>query len=635
MSVVIGDRGRIGSGTNGPRLSHYARARSRASILSTSALPCRSPVTPPSSLRYCRSTLVDGVGTVPGKIFVNYRRDDDASAAARVRDALAARFGKSNVFMDVDNLLAGQRFDEELAKALGVCDVLIAVIGPRWMDLLRARAASRERDYVREEIAAALERRIVVIPVRVGRDGQMPPLPRAEELPADIHELVLYQKHDVAHERFGRDMADLNEAIVSVRKSIGGERPSPIRAAPWGWIGASVVATLAVAYVGAHAAGFPVPWPWSPAGMGSDPSPRTAQQTTGGKREGSDPAALAQAKAQAEEAERVRLAAADEERRRTEAELSRLRAEAAKRKADDDARAKAEAERQRVAAEQRKQELAMLQQEEARKAAEAEAARKRAEASAPQPGRAFRDCPDCPEMVVVPAGEFMMGSPASEPERESDETQLRVTIARPFAVGRFAVTFDEWDACVADSGCKGYKPDDRGWGRGKRPVINVNWDDAKAYVAWLSRKSGKSYRLLSEAEREYVTRAGTQTPFWWGAAITPTQANYDGSADPYKGGGSKGEYRRHTVPVDSFAANPWGLYQVHGNVWEWTEDCWNDSNNGNPGNGSARTTGECGRRVVRGGSWDNNPRWLRAAVRNWLSTDFRVKFLGFRVGRTY
>jgi formylglycine-generating enzyme required for sulfatase activity/tetratricopeptide (TPR) repeat protein len=247
----------------------------------------------------------------------------------------------------------------------------------------------------------------------------------------------------------------------------------------------------------------------------------------------------------------------------------------------------------------------------------------------------FKDCPECPDMVVVPAGEFMMGSPASELERSGDETQVRATIAQPFAVGKFAVTFDEWDACLADGGCNGYRPGDQGWGRGKRPVINVNWDDVKAYATWLSRKTGKIYRLLSEAEREYVTRAGTTTPFWWGSSITPKQANYDGSAEPYKGGGSKGEYRKATVPVDSFEANPWGLYQVHGNVWEWTEDCWNDSNTGNPGNGIARATGDyCNRRVLHGGSWFSLPLSLRAAFRSGHSTVDRFSFDGFRLART-
>jgi formylglycine-generating enzyme required for sulfatase activity len=243
-------------------------------------------------------------------------------------------------------------------------------------------------------------------------------------------------------------------------------------------------------------------------------------------------------------------------------------------------------------------------------------------------------CPACPEMVVVPSGDFTMGSRSYEPRRHSDEDQARVSIAAPFAVGKFAVTFDEWDACVADGGCNGYKPGDQGWGRAKRPVINVNWDDAKAYAEWLSRKTGKTYRLLSEAEREYVTRAGTTTPFWWGSSITPKQANYDGSADPYKAGESKGEYRQRTVPVDSFEANVWGLYNVHGNVWEWTEDCWNDSNSGNPGDGRPRTTGDCSRRVVRGGSWYVDPHNLRSAYRGSRIAVDRNSNIGFRVART-
>jgi formylglycine-generating enzyme required for sulfatase activity len=257
----------------------------------------------------------------------------------------------------------------------------------------------------------------------------------------------------------------------------------------------------------------------------------------------------------------------------------------------------------------------------------------------PGSGQSFIDrladgqpCPLCPEMVVAPVGKFTMGSPRNEPGRPEGETQIPVEIARPFAVGKFAVTFDQWDVCRADGDCNGYRPDDRLWGRGNRPVINVNWAEVKAYAEWLSRKTGKTYRLLSEAEREYVTRAGTTTPFWWGPSITPEQANYD-SRSAY-GGGTKGEYRAQTVPVDSFEANPWGLYNVHGNVSEWTADCWNDSNIGNPGNGSARTTGDCTLRVVRGGSWGNDPQDLRAAQRFRSATDNRVSGIGFRLART-
>jgi formylglycine-generating enzyme required for sulfatase activity len=234
----------------------------------------------------------------------------------------------------------------------------------------------------------------------------------------------------------------------------------------------------------------------------------------------------------------------------------------------------------------------------------------------------FRDCPTCPEMVDVPAGQITMGSPAEEQERSSDETQVRVSIARPFAVGKFAVTFDEWDACVAGGGCNGYRPSDQGWGRRKQPVIRVNRLDAKGYVLWLSKKTGKTYRLPSEAEREYVARAGTTTPFWWGSTISTAQANYNSKSST------------KTMPVDSFKPNPWGLHNVHGNVWEWTEDCWNNTNAGNPGDGNARTSGDCNRRVVRGGSWRNHLLNLRSANRFGVTSDFRYDDQGFRLART-
>jgi formylglycine-generating enzyme required for sulfatase activity len=272
----------------------------------------------------------------------------------------------------------------------------------------------------------------------------------------------------------------------------------------------------------------------------------------------------------------------------------------------------------------------------------------------PGSGQSFKDCAGCPEMVVAPAGSFTMGAQEDEDWRYNvelppdplrypwpegvwviDDTvkpQHEVHIARPFAVGRFAVTFAEWDACVADGGCGGYKPSDEGWGRGSMPVINVNWDDAKAYVAWLSKKTGKEYRLLSEAEREYVTRAGTTTPFWWGEAIATDQANFDGTYT-YKGG-TKGTFRRKTVPVQSFAPNPWGLYQVHGNVFEWVEDCSNPDYKGAPGDGTAWLDGHCPSRMLRGGAWDSYASSMRAAYRNWAQRETRsYAQFGFRCAR--
>ena len=242
-------------------------------------------------------------------------------------------------------------------------------------------------------------------------------------------------------------------------------------------------------------------------------------------------------------------------------------------------------------------------------AASTEAALSPMQEKALKPKDTFKECANCPEMVVVPAGSFTRGSPTSEPGHSADEgPQHTVTIARPFAVGRFAVTFDEWDACAADGGCNGYKPSDEGWGRGRRPVINVSWDDAKAYVAWLSKKTGKSYRLLSGAEYEYATRAGTQTAYPWGNAIGTNNANCHACGSQWDA--------RQTAPVGSFAANGFGLYDMVGNVREWTEDCYHDRYLGAPTDGSAWIEGaDCARRVVRGGSWLLAPAFLRSATR--------------------
>lgn len=244
-------------------------------------------------------------------------------------------------------------------------------------------------------------------------------------------------------------------------------------------------------------------------------------------------------------------------------------------------------------------------------------------------------CPFCPEMVVIPAGSFTMGSPGDEAERFSDEgPQRRVSFAKSFAMGRYEVTFDQWDACVAAGGCDGYRPDDRGWGRGSRPVINVSWNDAQEFVSWLSQQSAESYRLPTEAEWEYAARGRTRLPFWTGATISTTQANYNGN-DIY-GSGVKGEYRERTVAEDEaiFPANPFGLFHVHGNVWEWGLDCYVSSYDGAASDGQvAVARGDCPERVVRSGAWDNHPRTLRSAVRFRLATEARMDNLGFRVAR--
>jgi formylglycine-generating enzyme required for sulfatase activity len=251
-----------------------------------------------------------------------------------------------------------------------------------------------------------------------------------------------------------------------------------------------------------------------------------------------------------------------------------------------------------------------------------------------KPLASFRECAtDCPEMIVVPAGEFMMGSPTTEKGRYDDEDdghgrQPKVTIAKPFAVSKFDVTFADWDACVSVGGCpKKGRANDGGWGRGKQPVIYVSWDDAKAYAVWLSTMTGKTYRLLSEAEWEYAARAGTTTAYFWGDEIGKGNANCNGCGSQWD--------NRQPSPVGSFKANGFGLYDMAGNVWQWVEDCYHPNYNGAPTDGSARTTGDCVNRVIRGGSWGSTPQFLRLARRGGLGTDLRVYDAGFRVGRTF
>jgi formylglycine-generating enzyme required for sulfatase activity len=240
----------------------------------------------------------------------------------------------------------------------------------------------------------------------------------------------------------------------------------------------------------------------------------------------------------------------------------------------------------------------------------------------------FRECATCPQMVVIPAGDYTMGSPPSEQQAEA---QHRVTIAAPFAVSKFEITFEEWDACVSDGGCGGYRPGDEGWGHGKNPVTNVSWVDAKAYADWLSRKTGKPYRLLSEAEWEYAARAGTTTRFSFGESISPREANYDGSTD---GTGPSDVNRQKPLPVGSFPGNAFGVHDMHGNMTEWVEDCWHvDYTPAAPTDGSAWLESNCEGHVVRGGSWSDSDSELRSAARVGGYKDDSFNTDGIRIAR--
>jgi formylglycine-generating enzyme required for sulfatase activity len=228
-------------------------------------------------------------------------------------------------------------------------------------------------------------------------------------------------------------------------------------------------------------------------------------------------------------------------------------------------------------------------------------------------------------MIVLPAGSFTMGSPATN-EGNFLAEQHPVTIPRPFAVSKYEVTFADWDACARYGDCE---PDitDSNFGRGRQPVINVTWYHAQQYVGWLSRMTGKIYRLLSEAEYEYATRAQTQTVYPWGNEVRSNNANCIGCGSQWDG--------RQPAPVGSFAPNPFGLYDMVGNIWKWLQDCEHSNYKNAPKDGSAWIEqGECKFRMVRGGSWANHPAQLRSAFRNSDSDTFRNSRLGFRIART-
>lgn len=285
-----------------------------------------------------------------------------------------------------------------------------------------------------------------------------------------------------------------------------------------------------------------------------------------------------------------------------------------------------------------------------------------ASAQMPTSGSTFKECDECPEMVVIPSGSFFMGSPNDEAGRSDAEGPVhRVKIAAPFALGKTHVTRGQFAAFVAATGYAAgsacYVFEEGRWirreGRNWRdpgfrqednhPAVCINWDDARAYADWLSRKTGKTYRLPSEAELEYAIRGGTTMARWWGDSADDAcqYANVADQTARKQVSGASGwaihncqDGYGYTAPVGSFKINGFGLYDMLGNAWQWTEDCWNKDHHGAPTDGSPRTTGECGKRVLRGGSWASKPATARSAYRLWCwDCGDRINFNGFRVAR--
>ena len=261
------------------------------------------------------------------------------------------------------------------------------------------------------------------------------------------------------------------------------------------------------------------------------------------------------------------------------------------------------------------------------------------------PGASFSDCDRCPDMVVIPAGEFVMGSSQKESGHSDEKPQHKVTIANAFAVSKTEVTFDQWDACTAAGACP--QAEDDGYGRGNYPAINVSWNDAQAYVAWLSKTTGASYRLLSESEFEYAMRGGTTTAWFWGEA----EASWGSSkaceyANLHDESGKEAHpmyvWSHHkcddgygeNAPTAQYKPNPFGLYDINGNVREWVADCHQQGYEGAPTDGSVRMhQGACEARVVRGGAWVDGGSTARSAYRYAEAEDFRNYQVGFRVAR--
>jgi formylglycine-generating enzyme required for sulfatase activity len=509
------------------------------------------------------------------KIFISYRRDDSQYQADKLHAALKPHVAnpRTDIFIDVDNIPLGVDFATHLEGKVGECEVLLALIGDEWLNI-RDPATGRRRlddpkDFVRIEIAAALQRGIPVVPVLF--DGAS--IPPAEDLPEDLKPLARRNGLPVTRASFDSDMLRL---VNGLPIDLPGKRKAkaPSDSKPGKSYAGLILGGLVVAGVGLG-------------GLLIDPLGWFIEE---------------------EEVPRVETPA---ETAVTEPFAELIDPDIPGAAPDFSSVAERTAGKEPRAAEP---------------------------IGDYKPGDVFSDCAGCPSMIVVPAGTFTMGSPPTENGRSEHEgPQRTVTIGSDFAVGRYEVTWAEWDACVADGGCSSAGPDgaggDEGWGKGERPVINVSWDDAQAYVSWLSRKTGKTYRLLSEAEWEYAARAGTSRAYWWGSSASHEYANY-GSDECCSGLATGRDQWENTAPVGSFPANGFGLYDMHGNVWEWTQDCWNDSYSGAPKNGSAWTSGNCSRPVVRGGSWYFNPQILRSADRFSIDTWTRDKGCGFRVART-
>lgn len=541
------------------------------------------------------------------RIFISYRRKDSDIWADRLGDALREEF-PGRVFMDIREIGPGLPWRKVLDEALRQCAALLVVIGPEWVSAADARGNRRledPNDTLRREVAAALRSGVRVFPLLVNSAD----MPFPEGLPDDLKDLADLQSHDLTVKHWREDVAKLIavlERLPDLASAAGVEEDRS---------NAKDVAWRKAAEVGQRRA---------------QELPREADPL----RQQEEARSIAAA-----EAERMRRSNEEVERR---AEQARWQPQEQERTVEEGPEGRHGEERERATNEEARKAKLEPSTGPARGVRVAAGSEfevlldgKWVRSDTPimelAPFSVFRDAPDTPEMVVIPVGMFMMGSAGTEAGRKHDEGPVhQVRIDRPFALGRYALTFDEWDACVAHGSCF-YRPEDQGWGRGRRPVINVSWDDAVAYIKWLWHRVDQPYRLPSEAEWEYAARAGTTTRYPWGDDPGTSQANFRGSGSQWGG--------KQTAPVGSFEPNAWGLYDMIGNVWEWVQDYSKDSYAGAPTDGSAwlkRSFFETRMRVLRGGSWGGQfgPVDARSANRGRGASSDRDESNGFRLART-
>jgi len=585
------------------------------------------------------------------KVFINYRRAQNLKDAQLLEKVLQKYFGSSGVFLDTSGLEAGKSWRDKLKSEIDSSAAMVSLIGKDWVtaadDQGRRRLLDPD-DFVRFEINRAILDKIHLMPVLI--DGAS--MPGIRDVPYDLLPLTDQQAMLLRKETFDDDATRIAEQL----KVLMAQKHGVSRTVLAGTVVAAALAGAAVPLVSMHLGLL------QPATDGvllkalgeAQRNTREAESALSSAQAARDGAyrqlqdaqnVLTQVRNQAAQSEQ-RAKTAEEDLSRMKAALAAAQAAVAaaadrikKAEAELDAARAAEAlatDRAKKAEEERDNARVAsgpaVKDNKAGIEGRANVPLTAVELAMLKPKDRFKECEHCPEMVAVPSGRFTMGTPEGDNTGYSDERPPHeVTIPKAFAAGRWTVTIDEWSACVSEGRCSNRSPLEKGAGKGRYPAIEVSWNDAQEYVAWLNGKvGGRPYRLLSESEWEYVARAGTQTRYFWGDDIGKNQANCDGCGSRWDG--------TQTAPVGSFAANAFGLYDVHGNVWQWVEDCWNETYKDKPpglkANGGAWEGLDCTYRVARGGSWSGNPRDLRAANRGKYLPSGHFNYIGLRLART-